>query len=157
MNLEKWLFLVVAIVLLAIAGLFILGFRSQSGEAPGLVDGRLEPCPGAPNCVCSEFMSDEAHAIEPLGYPAGQSRRAMSALAAIVRDMGGTARLASDDYFAATFVSPLFGFVDDLEARIDTQQQVIHLRSASRVGRGDLGANRKRIQRLQQLFSDRLP
>ena len=157
MSMEKWLLVVVAIVLLALAGLFILGFRSQSGEAPGLSEGRLKPCPGTSNCVCSEFEPAGEQSIEPLVYPPAQPDRAMAELAAVVRDMGGVVQRLTDDYLAAVFVSSLFGFTDDLEARIDSERHVIHLRSASRVGRSDLGVNRKRIERLRQKFQARFP
>ena len=56
------------------------------------------------------------------------------------------------DYLAATFTSSLFRFVDDLELRIDTGQKTIHLRSASRVGHGDGGVNRKRVEQLKNSF-----
>jgi uncharacterized protein (DUF1499 family) len=60
--------------------------------------------------------------------------------------------LSTGDYLAATFRTPLLGFIDDLEARLDREAGVIQLRSASRVGHSDLGANRKRIERLVALF-----
>jgi len=59
---------------------------------------------------------------------------------------------AQTDYIAATFTSRLFGFVDDLEIRIDTDAGLIHFRSASRVGRGDFSANRKRVELIQLRF-----
>lgn len=39
----------------------------------------------------------------------------------------------------------VFRFVDDVDARIDPAARLLHVRSASRVGRGDLGANRRRV------------
>ena len=69
--------------------------------------------------------------------------------------MSGVIQAEKDNYFAATFASQVFGFVDDLEIRIDTDQKLIHLRSASRVGHGDGGANRKRVERLKSLFNSK--
>ena len=37
-------------------------------------------------------------------------------------------------------------FVDDVEFWFDPKAQVIQVRSASRVGEGDMGVNRKRIE-----------
>jgi uncharacterized protein (DUF1499 family) len=54
-----------------------------------------------------------------------------------------------------TFASALFGFVDDLEIRIDAEVGSIHLRSASRVGKSDLGANRKRVEIIQKLYREK--
>jgi uncharacterized protein (DUF1499 family) len=66
--------------------------------------------------------------------------------------MGGSIQVEETDYLAATFTSSVFRFVDDLELRIDTSQQTIHLRSASRVGRSDGGANRKRVELIKNSF-----
>ena len=125
---------------------------SQSGEANGLVEGRLTQCPTTPNCVCSEFMPDAVHYIEPLVISAGDAVPILVRLKTIVREMGGSIQSEKADYFAATFTSSIFRFVDDLEIRIDTGQKMIHMRSASRVGRGDGGVNRKRVERLKNLF-----
>lgn len=59
-------------------------------------------------------------------------------------------------YFAATFSSAFFGFVDDVEVRIDPQQALIHLRSASRIGYSDFGANRKRLDQLKKAIEHEL-
>jgi len=150
--LEKLLIIVAAIALFAIIALFVLGHRSHFGAVPGLADGRLRPCPGTPNCVCSEFAADAEHYIEPLVYPAGDAGQVLPRLKAIVLEMGGSIQAEQPGYLAATFTSSIFRFVDDLELRIDTASNTVHLRSASRVGRGDLGANRERVERLKNLF-----
>ena len=125
---------------------------SQSGEAHGLVEGRLKRCPDKPNCVCSEFKSDTDQYIEPLVIAAGDAAQVLPRLKTIVRQMGGSIQVEKADYLAVTFTSSIFRFVDDLEIRIDTDQKLIHLRSASRVGRGDGGVNRKRVERLKTAF-----
>jgi uncharacterized protein (DUF1499 family) len=40
-------------------------------------------------------------------------------------------------------------FVDDVEFYIVPDQQVIHVRSASRLGHSDMGVNRERIEMLR--------
>lgn len=57
---------------------------------------------------------------------------------------------------AAIFTSKFFGFVDDLECRIDQANHTIHLRSASRVGHSDFGANRKRVALITTLFQHKI-
>ena len=69
--------------------------------------------------------------------------------------MGGSIQAEETDYLAATFTSSVFRFVDDLELRIDADQKTIHLRSASRVGHGDGGANRKRVELLKNSFQSK--
>ena len=125
---------------------------SQSDEANGLVEGRLTQCPDTPNCVCSEFVPDAVHYIEPLVISAGDAAQILVRLKSIIREMGGSIQAEKTDYLAATFTSSIFRFVDDLEIRIDTGQKMIHLRSASRVGRGDGGVNRDRVESLKNLF-----
>ena len=120
--------------------------------ANGLVGDRLTQCPATPNCVCSEFESDAEHYIEPLIISDGDAAQVMARIKTIVGEMGGAIQTEKADYLAATFSSSIFRFVDDLEIRIDAGQKEIHLRSASRVGRGDGGVNRKRVERLKQLF-----
>ena len=149
---EKFLIIIASISLLVIIALFMLGYRSQFGEAAGLVDGRLKQCPDKPNCVNSEFASDAEHYIEPLVYSADDAAPVLPRLKTIIGDMGGSIQVEKPDYLAATFTSSLFRFVDDLEIRIDVGEQTVHLRSASRVGYGDGGVNRKRVERLKKTF-----
>ena len=144
--------IIVALSLLVIIALFVFGYMSQSGEVHGLVEGRLKRCPDKPNCVCSEFKSDTDQYIEPLVIAAGDAAQVLPRLKTIVRQMGGSIQVEKADYLAVTFTSSIFRFVDDLEIRIDTDQKLIHLRSASRVGRGDGGVNRKRVERLKTAF-----
>ncbi len=49
--------------------------------------------------------------------------------------------------------TPLLGFVDDLEARVEAADPIsakLHVRSSSRIGRGDLGANTRHVLDLYQ-------
>ena len=151
-KLEKLLIIIASIFLFVIIALFIIGYRSHSGDAYSLVEGRLKQCPDAPNCVSSESVSDAEHYIEPLVYSAGHAAQVLPRLKTIIGEMGGSIQVEKTDYLAATFTSSVFRFVDDLELRIDTGQKTIHLRSASRVGYGDGGVNRKRVESLKNLF-----
>ena len=54
-------------------------------------------------------------------------------------------------YLHAEFKSALLGFVDDVQFMADPAAGVIHMRSASRVGYSDLGANRKRVENIRAL------
>lgn len=129
---------------------------SRSGEPNGLVESRLAKCPDKPNCVCSEFTSDGSHFIEPIIVSQGGIEAALSRLKDGIRAMGGSIQVEDDNYLAATFASSIFGFVDDLEIRVDSEHKTIHLRSASRVGHGDGGVNRKRVEQLKQQLSQGL-
>ena len=132
--------------------LAVLGHLSRSGEAPGLTGERLAPCPDKPNCVCSEHATDSQHYIAALPLPGATRTDAIAALTRAVASLGGQVESVRDDYLAATFTSSLFGFVDDVEFRIDPPSARIQVRSASRVGHSDLGANRKRIEEIRILL-----
>ncbi len=149
--------IIVTLIVFAILALFVLGQMSQSGEANGLVEAKLTKCPDKPNCICTEFVADASHYIDPIGFSQSNAAEVLSRLKNSVREMGGSIQAETDNYLAATFSSSIFRFVDDLEIRIDTDQNMIHMRSASRVGRSDRGVNKKRIEQLKKLFHSKEP
>ena len=112
----------------------------------------LTKCPDKPNCICTEFEADASHYIDPIGFSQSNAAKVLSGLKNSVLEMGGSIQAEADNYLAFTFTSSIFRFVDDLEIRIDTDQNMIHMRSASRVGRSDRGVNKKRIEQLKKLF-----
>ena len=62
----------------------------------------------------------------------------------------------SSGFIGATETSTLWGFKDDVVVRISEQdgQRAVDLRSVSRIGQSDLGANAKRIERFLSAFSE---
>ena len=125
---------------------------SHSGKANGLVEDKLTKCPDKPNCICTEFEADATHYVSPMVYSGANISEVLFRLKSKVLEMGGSIQKESDSYLAATFTSSIFRFVDDLEFRIDSDQKIIHMRSASRVGYSDRGVNRKRIEQVKKLF-----
>ena len=59
---------------------------------------------------------------------------------------GAVIEQQESDYLYAVFTSPLMRFKDDVEVYIDESSNLVHFRSASRVGYSDLGVNRKRYE-----------
>ena len=109
---------------------------------------RLQPCPSSPNCVCSD--ATDSHGIEPLaiaGDPQLMWRRLQDYLA---QQRGFTIKQVDDLYLRAEAKTPLLRFVDDVEFELRTGDGVIAVRSASRVGYSDLGANRRRIEKIRK-------
>jgi len=138
------------------AMLFVLGMMSKQGKALGIFDGRLHPCSDKPNCVCSEYITDREHYHSPLPFLLRQHPHQITVLKEIISTMGGIVQHQQSMYISATFSSPIFGFVDDLEIRIDVKNSVIHIRSASRVGHSDLGMNQKRVELLKKLYQEQM-
>ena len=127
-----------------------------SGTMPnlGVNNSKLTPCPKTPNCVSSQ-AHDEAHYIEPINFE-GTLQQAHDRLLQIIESEKRTKILTDQvNYIRVEFTSALFRFVDDVEFYLlneKTDETIIHVRSASRVGSSDLGANRKRIERIRSKF-----
>ena len=120
----------------------------------GINNGELTLCPKTPNCVNSQTVG-EKHYIQPIRY-AGTWQEARARLLQILGSEKRTKILtAQENYIRAEFLSALFRFVDDVEFYFPEEQTgeaIIHIRSASRIGYSDLGANRKRIERIRSKF-----
>jgi len=148
----KWLLIIIG-GLLALGLIAFIAMAMQSHKRPttlGLQHGQLRPCPESPNCVCSEAGSraDSEHGVAPIPLHDG----AWGRLKATIVEQGGVIDQDDGHYLHATFTSPLFRFVDDVELRLDAAAGVIQIRSASRVGRSDLGANRQRVKHITAIL-----
>lgn len=130
---------------LGVGAFFYLGHKSQSGDLPGLVDGKLAACSSKPNCVVSEDHADDEHSIAPL------ARGGWEKLAEAIEESGGRVVVSRDDYIGAQYESKTFRFVDDVEFR--KADDAVHVRSASRVGYSDRGVNRARIETIRERLS----
>lgn len=115
---------------------FLLGLLSQKGKAKGLENGRLSECPASPNAVSSEPGTQPEKYVEPL-------QATLEEVLQAIKETGGVITSHTSNYLSATYMSSVFKFVDDVEVRSDGA--VCHIRSASRVGYSDRGANRKRV------------
>ena len=111
----------------------------------------LAPCPSSPNCVSSD-AADAGHRITPIALdvaPEVAADRLRRALATLPR-----VRIVADDgrHIRAEATSLLFRFVDDVDLVIDADARVIRMRSASRTGYSDLGANRRRLEAIRREY-----
>ena len=123
-------------------------FAGKRPDNLGVRDGKLVPCPNTPNCVCSQ-SSDAQHSIEPLTYNPSATE-AMADIKTAIQAMERTKIITENkNYLYAEFTSAIMGFVDDVEFHLDENSKVIHVRSASRLGKSDLGVNRKRIETIR--------
>ncbi len=141
------------LILTGLAYFFYLGYKSQTGEAKGLVNLKLAPCSVKPNCICTEYPDDKTHFTSAINTPAAD----MDTIIKAIRTTGGVINLTGDNYIAATYTSKIFNYVDDFEIRIDKENKLIHIRSASRVGHSDMGANLKRINHFKSAVEKTTP
>lgn len=137
---EVFLIFFTVIVLVLAIGIYV----NKTAPKLGVNNGSLTPCPNRLNCVNSQ-SEDPRFAIPPLPYVS------MDILEDAVLGLPRTILVKKEDhYLRVECRSKVFRFVDDVEFLIDPEQEVIHVRSASRVGWGDFGVNRKRIEQLRQ-------
>ncbi|MEM9174474.1 MAG: DUF1499 domain-containing protein [Myxococcota bacterium] len=136
-----------ASVLALLVTVALAGCGGRMPEDLGATDGVLGGCPDSPNCVSSASpASDEQHSIAPFRI-AGAAPAAWAALVATVEALPRTEVVANEsDYLQAVQTSALMRYNDDFEFLLDAGAGVIQVRSASRVGYGDMGVNRDRIE-----------
>jgi uncharacterized protein (DUF1499 family) len=126
-----------------------------AGESPtlGFQDGQLSPCPATPNCVVSQG-ADPDHAIAPLAYTRSQDE----ARELLIKVLGVVPRTEivtqQENYVRVKSTSRIFGFVDDTEFYFPEDAPVIHVRAAARLGKSDLGVNRRRLEQIRFALKD---
>lgn len=118
----------------------------------GVKDGRLAPCKRSPNCVSSQAQpADREHYIAPIAF-----RGSMADLRKAVESMPRSTVITADrSYLYAEYRTALMRYVDDLELFYDEAAGLVHVRSASRLGRRDFGVNRQRVEKLRSLIQAR--
>lgn len=129
--------------------LFIL-IACSTPPAGELIDGHLRPCPKRPNCATSD--SDISSSVTSISFQ-GSPEKAWQQMQRLLQELGGEIGEIRPMYLRATFTSRFFHFIDDVELRMEPQEDLIHIRSGARVGYSDFGVNRKRIEKIRQLFS----
>jgi uncharacterized protein (DUF1499 family) len=162
MSIGKVLVLGLALLCALAVGAGRLGLFA--GTAPtdlGVRDGRLKPPSLTENSVSSQSGLYPDHpqrdyaAIAPLALK-GDGLATLAAIKGIVEGTAGAVVVKSEpDYLYAQYTSKWMQFVDDVEFWFDPAAGAIQLRSASRVGRGDLGVNRKRIEDVRVVLATR--
>jgi uncharacterized protein (DUF1499 family) len=92
-----------------------------------------------------------AQMLSPLKYK-GTKLEAKETLLKVLKSMPRT-RVSknTENFLHIEFTSKIFRFVDDVEFYFD-KPEMIHFRSASRVGHSDMGINRKRMGEIIRLF-----
>lgn len=132
------------------------------GRAPndlGVRNNRLKPPSRSPNSVSSQADLYADHpqkgyaSIAPLQFT-GDADLAMARLAGILKDSAHTVVVSqAPDYIYAQSTTQVFKFTDDIEFWLDRPANVIHVRSASRLGRKDFNVNRQRVETIRAQFA----
>ena len=116
-------------------------------------DRQLAACPQTPNCVSSQAANGR-NAIAPFAFDE-PAATAWDRLKSVVQSQARTVIVdETANYLHAETRSRLFGFVDDVEFLLLPDDNIIHVRSASRTGYSDFGVNRRRVERLRRAFTE---
>jgi len=159
MLIVKWFVIVFVLLVVVAVAAGQLGFLQ--GTAPtdlGVRDGKLKPPSMTENSVSSQAALYPDHPqrryadIAPLPVK-GEGPATIAQIKAIVEGMDGAKVVKSEPgYLYAQFTTRVMKYVDDVEFWFDPAANAIQVRSASRVGRGDLGVNRKRIEAVRAVL-----
>jgi uncharacterized protein (DUF1499 family) len=127
--------------------LIVMTISSVTNAIPP-TEKKLPICPDSPNCVSSQ-AKDANHYITPFKI-IGNVDLAWSALKnALLSQSRTVITHESGNKLHAQATSLVFRFVDDIDVLVDADTQLIHIRSGSRIGYGDFGVNRKRVEKLR--------
>lgn len=141
----------VGILLLAT---YALGCGGRMPDGLGVGDGSFAPCPNKPNCV-SSFADDEDHQIAALAIE-GSAETAWMGLQAFLEEAPRVEIVTSSrNYIHAVYTSSVMRYRDDVEFLLRRGEKEIAIRSASRVGYGDMGTNRNRIEAIRNALAER--
>lgn len=153
MFIVKWILIVIVVIL--VAGIAAGQLGMLKGTPPtdlGVREGRLKAPSKTENSVSSQAALLPEHpqrayaTIAPLALN-GDGPATLAKIKAIVQATSGAAVVKSEpDYLYAQYTTPLMKYVDDVEFWFDPVKGAVQVRSASRIGQSDLGANRKRIE-----------
>jgi len=120
---------------------------------------RFEIPPFTPNCVSSRAVPrDYEHIIAPYIVPIDirTESEALKVIVTTIETLPNAQQwlLVEKDagYLQYIFTSGIMKFKDDVQFECDIDSagsNIVHIRSASRVGYGDMGANRKRLEELR--------
>ncbi|GEN53062.1 DUF1499 domain-containing protein [Halobacillus faecis] len=111
----------------------------------GVKNGRLSDCPKSPNCVSTQTEQEEKK-MTALAF-SKDLETTKSVIKEVLSEMERTAvETENENYIHAVVESKWMKFKDDVEFYFDQEEEVVHFRSASRVGYSDFGVNKKRMK-----------
>ena len=123
-------------------------YATELRENERLFESHLLPCSQASSCVVS-LDEESSSYIAPIPYHSEMNRAKNTLLKVLTVVPRTQVRETTDNYLKAESRGKIFGGVDELEFYFPPNQQVIHLRSASRNRKFDLGINRRRLEQIR--------
>jgi len=141
--------LLIVLMLLTIFGSRWYNEKHTGPASLGLAWGQLTECNKSPNCVSSQ-TSQASKSVDSF-VTKGHANATWLKLKAVIEVMPQASLVKEfENYRHYEFTTPLMGFIDDFELLFDAKDQLIHVKSASRVGHSDMGTNLKRVELLRK-------
>ena len=126
--------------ILIVLGFLFLGLTFPSKSYASHIE--LKPCIQISHCVREELS------VENISEPFEEIKQ-------IIENTPRTKVVENDgDYLHAEVTSRIMKYVDDLEVSYIPENSKIVIRSESRVGEGDFGVNKKRVELIKRNFLD---
>ena len=158
-----FLFLIIVVAVFWLAGQMGL-LRGKAPGDLGVHNNRLKTPSVTPNSVSSQahFYPEHPQAkyasVQAFPVLNENAEQSLLRLGGLLNAMPGIKVIKQEKhYLHAECESQKLRFVDDLEMFFDAPNNLIHIRSASRLGRSDLGVNRKRVEELRVAYLSTLP
>ncbi|WP_369601308.1 DUF1499 domain-containing protein [Hahella sp. SMD15-11] len=130
--------------------LVVTGAMLTQARAEGVL---MPACPDSPNCVSSLAPEEDSHYVAPLNVPADMSETEMwMRLRTAIEETGGVITAQDSMRLDATYTTRFLRFVDDVTVIWNPVNRTLDIRSASRTGYYDFGANRRRVEAIRKAF-----
>ena len=127
--------------------LFIVSSCSANQpKTVGLKNNNLSVCSGRPNCV-SSLNSEPDFMVAPFKLNKAESWDQIKEIT--VKKTNWKLITSTDNYLHFECSTTFLRFIDDLQLNLKANG-IVQLRSASRIGYSDFGANRKRVEKLRR-------
>ena len=152
----NWImYVIIALILIVIGVLVLRAMVPRLSPMPsnlGVTEGKLAPCPNTPNCVSTQATGSAF--IEPIPFTSSLPE-AQQKIVSILQGLPNAEIITNEPtYIHAITKSPTMGYIDDVEFYVDEATSQIEFRSAARLGRDDLSANRKRMEAIRLSFEE---
>jgi uncharacterized protein (DUF1499 family) len=141
---------IIGALIVTIVGLGVVK-NNKTPEELGVNNGKLAAISSKPNNVSSQTDVKEKF-VEPLKFQ-GDLEASKAKILEIIENYEGAEIIKNEtDYIYAVFTTSKMRFKDDVEFYLDKNSDLIHYRSASRVGKKDFGVNRDRYNDISEKY-----
>ncbi|MEM7376065.1 MAG: DUF1499 domain-containing protein [Pseudomonadota bacterium] len=141
--------LITPLIVWSLLRALIVPVLSSKTAAGGVEENELTVCKRATNCVTSNAV--DPNAIDAIAFEDASEREWQGLLDAIGSLPGFTQRAREGDYVHFESRTPLMNYRDDLELFWQRDRGTVAIRSASRLGIRDFGANADRVAMIRKL------